>query len=619
MKKITCLIVLFVVMLHAQLPLLLDSAFLQIKMDSKQITKEMDPLLSLEMIQKEMNGELDFYAEFDSYNVDPFEFFMPGIFGQHEIGISKSKASYFAMCKGEELSIISVLALDDSKTFQKSINGQQLAQWKKIKNVYFHERGRKMFFYDKNFAYLIERNIERSTIKEALRNRLDKQYGQDKYSTPMLTEWSWEDYEYNEVPATEEGIEEVTIDAESIVEEVEDYMGSSEENTKTSNIVELSYDQEDSIVALIRIELQEAWIQNYLKNGKSTYWSSHIVKANKPLTLFTDYSKLNESTNVSRFLSPIEKQLNSLSHETVGDFLLEAYTMNNEFIFELNYITKDAKALAQIFNSNFKTKVNKYLPNEPAYISGGIAMDSKKYYDFVMQIIQNLPGNEQSLASKIKSGYALFDLAFDQEAMSQFIPGENYFYSCGSIEDSITRVTYDYDENFEYHRVEKRTAISLPKMYYFVATQNEEAMKHLLNIAHIDPYFSKDEHGIYTLNGNGESPKFYFRVYDELLMISNDYDFILQPKLAVNNEVKANLFVWDVNGSIEAGKNMFKDNLNEKDEKSFNTIQTYFDRIELDAWNLNENGLKSTLKIKSSQTNEAFFMTIAKLIESLNK
>lgn len=204
-------------------------------------------------------------------------------------------------------------------------------------------------------------------------------------------------------------------------------------------------------------------------------------------------------------LDIINNQLKTTSDFTFSEDFVKMYKdiykkgVNPKFY---KHLDKDVLAFASI---NINTEA--YLKELPAFVD--------KFYGPLLPNYQDA----------ISLGTTIFDIVFDEKAISKVFKGDNLLLLNGVVKTQVTYKDYEYDDDYNATEVEKTKMETIPQFLWMFTSEDNRIYNQIIKLALKEEGVIDLNNGIYQINTSGQD---YFKVYiqakDGVVYVGNNLD-----------------------------------------------------------------------------------------------
>lgn len=208
--------------------------------------------------------------------------------------------------------------------------------------------------------------------------------------------------------------------------------------------------------------------------------------------------------------------------EMSGQFIVDG----NKLVFqgEASLDREMTKFYKEIYGKKVNSKFLRYLDRDAVgFMSFNVHTEA--YLKHLPRIIDRYYGNLGIRDNDyVGFGTLLFDVLFDEKAISKVFKGDNLLVVDGFEDVEVTYMDYEYDENFEYRTVEKTKRESVPDFLWMFSSDDVRLFEKLLDIG-LRKEEVKDLGGVYELKkGNRAVIQLYLLMKDGIVFLGNDLD-----------------------------------------------------------------------------------------------
>jgi len=484
---------------------MLNAGQIKSKMDFEQAIK-------LPLFQK-MNKE--FYKEFsrDFGLADSTDFV-----DLRKHGINIDSKSYFYFVMGEKMYYgASVFSLTDKNKFSEfvkivteDLEGENIVleqNFQKSSNRKLH-----VVWNDKTAAFF------GASISEVYKDSIDRM---------LRKKHNYENsYNYYDEPVVEilEEVKDSTVIEEEVIEEKLTY----------NEFYDIKRNYTDSIE---KEWLKKNTIQFIQSRGANSYASDskfkENIKSQPDAVIVFDYGMIyNQIMNpYSRYsrgsMMGIYSYLFSFYKDTKLYAKIDFKKNNVELEVDMTY----NKKFSDIFDNIKKKKISKKLVK---YID----KDVWGYYAIGMDIEGTMEGAKKMLRKTLPqlpeygkvavSGMDIIDIIIDEKALYNVFTGDAVVAFNGVKDFEVIYKTYDYDEDFKRYEVTDTTKKKMPEVLFMAGVGNKTDVQKLINLG-INAKVLEPEGNLYSLDIRKNKIPVHFRIYDDILFISNNKKYLLNP------------------------------------------------------------------------------------------
>jgi len=152
----------------------------------------------------------------------------------------------------------------------------------------------------------------------------------------------------------------------------------------------------------------------------------------------------------------------------------------------------------------------------------------------------------------------ILEIIIDENALYKLFTGDVIISVNGVKEFEVIRKTYDWDENF--NKIDKIDTVNqkMPEILFMAGVGNKKDVNKFIKLLENTKVLKK-EGNIYSVDVKGNKLPVHLRIYDDILFISNNKNYIKNPKVYPINEqldkvhskiFKKNTFVTYANTAI---------------------------------------------------------------------
>lgn len=152
----------------------------------------------------------------------------------------------------------------------------------------------------------------------------------------------------------------------------------------------------------------------------------------------------------------------------------------------------------------------------------------------------------ENIAAIASSASQLFSLLIDEEGAAKIVRGDMLLLLTDLREKEITYTDYEYDEDYNYTKVEKTKTENVPDFLFLFTSEQEKMFTSLMNIGVSEDEVSY-ENGIYSVKQNGSFPfNIYAMFKDNTVLIGSSLAHLTHIKndtypSKLSNQIKKDL------------------------------------------------------------------------------
>ena len=499
-------------------------------LNAGQIKSKMDfeQALKLPLFQK-MNAEFNKELSRDFNLADSMDFV-----DLRKHGINIDSKSYFYFVMGEKMYYgASVFSITDKNKFQelvKVITGDPKGENIKSEQSYQQSGNRKLHvvWNDKTAAFFGASISE--VYKDSIERMLKKEHDYD------------DGYNYNYYDeAIVEAVEEVsdTIEIEEYLEEevteevVEEVV---EENPK------MSFDEFYDIKRNYTDSIEKEW----LKQNTSKFIQSKGTNSYASNSKFKEYTNSQPDAVISFDYGMIYHQMMRPFSRYSASGMMGIYSYLFSFYqgtklyakidfkkdnVELNVDMAYNKKFNDVFDNIKKKKISKKLVK---YID----KDVWGYYALGLDIEGTMEGAKKMLRKTLPqmpeygniavSGMDMLDIIIDEKALYNVFTGDAVIAFNGVKDFEVIYKTYDYDEDFKRFEITDTTMKKMPEVLFMAGVGNKSDVQKLIKLG-LNAKVLKPDGNLYSLDIRKNKIPVHFRIYDDILFISNNKKYLQNP------------------------------------------------------------------------------------------
>ncbi|MEO8238729.1 MAG: hypothetical protein ABI793_13310 [Flavobacterium sp.] len=332
------------------------------------------------------------------------------------------------------------------------------------------------------------------------------------------------------------------------------------------------------------------------------------------------YTALAQFTTYNKFF-PTQKNLGNFVKGINLDFYFDNDNARVEEIVEYS------KPVADIVSSINTRKINKnifnHFPSQKPLAYMTYHINSKEMLDHFPQLSSEIFSNTFLFKEDISVAADFISTIIDEKATATLFDGDLSMFLYDFTEREITVNTFEYDENYEEKKVEKKYKKSIP-LFSVIFTSTHPTFADKLIQLGVRKKVLVQKANYYEIVGTQEYGNLFIFKDKDVIIVGNSIDNVF-PKddsfsKDIKKELKQNYFSAKVNvEKLVQAYNKSKES-NASEIKKFNRLTQQFTDVSLySPKKLVDNKLKFELKLNSAKADKNIILQTLDLVEELGK
>ena len=304
-----------------------------------------------------------------------------------------------------------------------------------------------------------------------------------------------------------------------------------EEAKKAQNIVTLAYAKKLMAGNQKSNILQNNDYKKSLGKGKDEV----MVWANNFMDLYKNTlpSKLFGTANPYEFLNIDELYkdmtiVGRLNFEEDNVVMGIDYTMND----------KMANAYKPMYNGKFNKNFLDYINEDKLLGYMSLNMSTQGVLEAYPELIETMfsgkktgkDSKTEAIAAVTSSVSRLFSLLIDEEGAAKILRGDMLLLLTDLREKEVTYTDYEYDEDYNYKKIEKTKTETVPDFLFLVTSEEEKMFRNFMKIG-VSENKVDYNNGIYTIPSSRSNPfDVYLMHFDNTLFVGSSLEHLTQIK-----------------------------------------------------------------------------------------
>jgi len=205
---------------------------------------------------------------------------------------------------------------------------------------------------------------------------------------------------------------------------------------------------------------------------------------------------------------------------------------------ELSYDIKLSDKVNEIFSQVKKKKISKnflkYLnKNMMGYYALGVDIEgiSEGLKQMLKNTLPDLPEYGESAVSAID----ILDIIIDEKAIYKVFTGDAVVAVNGVKELEVVHTTYDYDDEFNRTEIIDTSLQKMPELVLMLGVGNKKDVNKIIKVL-LNTKIVEKNGNVYSADIKKSKVPVHFRIYDDILFISNNKTYIQNPVIYSKNK-----------------------------------------------------------------------------------
>ncbi len=404
-------------------------------------------------------------------------------------------------------------------------------------NPFYKDSIDKMLRKKHNYGYSHDYGLEKEEI--AVEETEETEIGLEEEAVEE------EEIVVEETEETEIGIEEEAVEEEeTVLVRVEEIRFDEEVVEEAEPEKEMTWSEFYDIKQAYRDSIEQVWIEkNLLKlinsRGTNSYASNtefvNYIKSTPEMAVVFDYSLL-KNYLAAPFLASLSRpfrrnQVLPYLMSFYGDIMIFAKVEFKQDAAELSIDTKYGKRIGEVLDNVKKKKISKkflkYL-NKDLMGYYAMGMDVEGVGEGMKKMLKKSLPEIPEYGKAAVNGIEIMETLLDEKAIYNMFTGDAVVAVNGIQEFDVEYKTYDYDEDFNRTEITDTIQKKLPEVIFMAEVGNKTDVQKIINLL-VNLKVFKQEGNFYSLDIKRNDIPVYMRIYNDILFIGNNKEFIKKP------------------------------------------------------------------------------------------